>query len=140
MANEKIISDKRSWVVSIKSAGNILQGENYVYAFPEAILNKSIVKEGEVVSQLTLIKNSISSNYLKRQIQILLDSTLAEVKRRGSLVTEIQVDSNSINQIFKEFNDVKDINLKLEAISQSNIDRVGKVNVFIKSRRLMDSL
>ena len=42
---EKIIADRRSWVVSIKSAGNILRGENYVYAFPEVTLNKNITRK-----------------------------------------------------------------------------------------------
>ncbi len=47
---EKIIADSRSWVVSIKSAGNILRGENYVYAFPEVILNKNITRKGEIIA------------------------------------------------------------------------------------------
>ncbi len=51
---EKIIADKRSWVVSIKSAGNILRGENYVYAFPELRLNKNITRKGEIIATETI--------------------------------------------------------------------------------------
>ena len=37
---EKKIADKREWVVSIRSAGNVLLGESYVYAFPKSFINK----------------------------------------------------------------------------------------------------
>ena len=46
---EKIISDKREWVVFIRSAANVLLGEDYVYAFPEVLQNKNIVKKGELI-------------------------------------------------------------------------------------------
>ena len=97
---EEIISDKREWVINIRSAGNVLLGEKYVYAFPEAILNKNIVEKGELISSLNINTNEILGiSDVQEKINILLASTLAEVKKRGSLVTEIQVDYVSMNNL-----------------------------------------
>ena len=80
-------------------------------------------------------KKSITRSYLQNQIKILLSSTLAEVKRRGSLITEIKVDSNSIQKIFTDLDSFKENSFMLEAISKSNSDKVDKVNVILKSNQ-----
>ena len=98
---EKIISDSRSWVVSIKSAGNILRGENYVYAFPEARLNKSITRKGEIIARENISLENSNSESIRKKIKILLSSTLAEVKKRGSLSSELKVNANQINNLGK---------------------------------------
>jgi len=72
---EKIIADSRSWVVSIKSAGNILRGENYVYAFPEVILNKLITKKGEVIAIENLSLSKSDSESISKKINLLMAST-----------------------------------------------------------------
>ncbi len=129
---EELISDQREWVVVIRSAGNVLLGEKYVYAFPEVILNKNIVQEGEVISSLTISNNKISQTSFQQQIKILLASTLAEVKRRGSLVTEIQVDSSSMKNLLIQLKSTKKMRLKVETISQIKSDTAEKVVVILR--------
>ena len=68
---EKMISDKREWVVTIRSAGNVILGEGYVYAFPEAFLNKNIVQKGEVIASINISNNEISKRFLQEQIKFL---------------------------------------------------------------------
>ena len=72
---EKIIADNRSWVVNIKSAGNILRGENYVYAFPEVILNKNITRKGEVIASEEISLSTPDSEFIRKKIKLLLSST-----------------------------------------------------------------
>jgi len=98
---ENKIADNRSWVVRIKSAGNILRGENYVYAFPEARLNKNITRKGEVIATENISLANSDSEAIRKKIKLLLSSTLAEVKRRGSLSSELTVNASQINNLGK---------------------------------------
>ncbi len=129
---EKRISDKREWVVIIRSAGNVLLGESYVYGFPEAVLNKNIVRKGEVISALNISFNDISQDSIENQMKILLASTLAEVKRRGSVMSEIKVDSNSLQMLFNQVNSNQNGFFKLESIASSTSNTAEKVSVLLR--------
>ena len=98
---ENKIADNRSWVVRIKSAGNILRGENYVYAFPEVTLNKMITKKGEVIAIENISLSKSDSESISKKINLLMASTLAEVRRRGSLSSELKINANQINNLGK---------------------------------------
>ncbi|KGG16683.1 MULTISPECIES: DUF3084 domain-containing protein [unclassified Prochlorococcus] len=132
---EEKVSDNKDWVINIRSASNVLLGESFVYAFPEALPNKNIVVKGEVIASLNLRNNSISKTLLQKQIKILLASTLAEVKRRGSLVSEIQVDSNSVKNLLEKIDSNKDSILKLDAISTNKSDTAEKVSVTLRATK-----
>ena len=110
---ENKIADNRSWVVRIKSAGNILRGENYVYAFPEVTLNKMITKKGEVIAieNVSLLKSDSES--ISKKINLLMASTLAEVRRRGSLSSELKINANQINNLGKYLVNIKKGDFKL---------------------------
>ena len=98
---ENKIADNRSWVVRIKSAGNILRGENYVYAFPEVTLNKMITKKGEVIAIENVSLSRSDSESISKKINLLMASTLAEVRQRGSLSSELKINANQINNLGK---------------------------------------
>ncbi len=132
---KSIISDGRKWVINIRSAGNILLGENYVQAFPEVLFNKSIVVKDEIIASNILDRNDFSSENLQKQIKLLLSSTLAEVKRRGSLVSEIQVDTSSINSLPKKLKRIRSPKISLETISLNDSDIAEKVIVKLRVNR-----
>ncbi len=129
---EEQISDKGEWIINIRSASNVLLGEGFVYAFPEALPNKKIVSKGEVIASLNIRNIKLTRDFLSKQIKILLASTLAEVKRRGSFVTEIQVDSNSFQKLFDQLEFKKESILKLDTISISNSNTADKVSVKLR--------
>ena len=137
---EKIISDRRSWVVSIKSAGNILRGENYVYAFPEVRLNKNIAKKGEVIAYENIYLANSDSEAIRKKIKFLLSSTLAEVKRRGSLSSELKVNATQINNLGKNLvsREKGDIQIIAKAIDDSQ--SADKVSISIEMKYLERSL
>jgi len=137
---EKIISDRRSWVVSIKSAGNILRGENYVYAFPEVRLNKNITKKGEVIAYENIYLANSDSEAIRKKIKFLLSSTLAEVKRRGSLSSELKVNATQINNLGKNLvsREKGDIQIIAKAIDDSQ--SADKVSISIEMKYLERSL
>ncbi len=113
----KTISQGGNWVVNIKSVRNVLRGENYVYALPELTENKVIVLKGEIISKTALNTKEQNSEGIRNKINLLLASTLAETKRRGSLINEIKLRSDSIKELRDFLNENKNINFELEAVS-----------------------
>ena len=137
---EKIIADRRSWVVSIKSAGNILRGENYVYAFPEVRLNKNITRKGEVIATENISLANSSSEAIRKKIKLLLSSTLAEVKRRGSLSSELKVNASQINNLGKNLVVRKKGNIKILAKAIDDSQSADKVAISLEIESLERSL
>ena len=133
---EKIISDNRSWVVSIKSAGNILRGENYVYAFPELTLNKNITQKGEIIAKENLYIKQSDPDAIRKKIKLLLSSTLAEVKRRGSLSSELKINPAEINNLGKNLVDRKTGDFQIIAKAMDNSQSADKVSISLELKSL----
>ena len=133
---EKIISDKRSWVVSIKSAGNIVRGENYVYAFPEVTINKNITKKGEIIARENIFIEKYDSESIKDKIKLLLSSTLAEVKRRGSLSSELKISANQINNLGNNLVAKKNGNFQIIAKAIDDSQSADQVSISLELQSL----
>ena len=133
---ERIIADSRTWVVSIKSAGNILRGENYVYAFPEVTLNKNITRKGEVIASENISLSNSDSESIRKKIKLLLSSTLAEVKRRGSLSSELKVNATQINNLGKNLISRKKGDIQIIAKALDNAQSADKVSISIEINSL----
>ena len=114
---EKVISQGGSWIVNIKSVRNVLSGENYVYAFPELTENKIIVKKGEIITEIEMLDEQLNIKVIRNNINLLLSSSLAELKRRGSLANEIKLRSDSIKELRDFLKKNNQANFKLEAVS-----------------------
>ena len=113
----KTIIKGGDWVINIKSVRNVLKGENYVYAFPEITENKVIVLKDEIISKILLTSKEKNINEVQNKIKLLLASTLAETKRRGSLVNEIKLKSESVEKLRVFLKRYKEVDLELEAVS-----------------------
>ena len=137
---ESKISDNRSWVVRIKSAGNILRGENYVYAFPEVTLNKIITKKGEVIATENISLSKLDDESISKKINLLMASTLAEVRSRGSLSSELKINANQINNLGKYLTYKKKGNFQIIARSINNSQSADKVSVSLELQSLEKSL
>ena len=137
---ENKIADNRSWVVRIKSAGNILRGENYVYAFPEVTLNKMITKKGEVIAIENVSLSKSDSESISKKINLLMASTLAEVRRRGSLSSELQINANQINNLGKYLVNQKKGDFQIIARALDNSQSADKVSVSLEVQSLEKSI
>jgi len=117
---KKIISEGGEWIVNLKSVTNVLRGEQYVYAFPEVTRNKIITKKGEIISKTYLKGKDLNTKEINNKINLLLASTLAEIKRRGSLINEIKLRSESVNQLREFLKRNSEVDLEMKAISLRN--------------------
>ncbi len=121
-----------SWVINIKSVRNVLIGENYVYAFPELIENKIIVRKGEKITKIDFKQENFNKKDFADKINFLLSSSLAEVKRRGSLTNEIKLRSDSVKELRDFLNKNDKTNFELEAVSMRNSKTAQPVIVELK--------
>jgi len=137
---ESKIADNRSWVVRIKSAGNILRGENYIYAFPEVTLNKIITKKGEVIAIENISLTKSDSESISKKINLLMASTLAEVRRRGSLSSELKINASQINNLGKYLVSKKKGDFEIIARALDNSQSADKVKVSLELQPLEKSI
>tara|TARA_Y100001968_G_C19355404_1_gene716922 strand:- start:92 stop:1066 length:975 start_codon:yes stop_codon:yes gene_type:complete len=128
---EKVISKKGSWLVNIRSAGNVLRGENYIYAFPEVVENRKIIKKDEVISSLEIYLNNGSKKNLDSNINILIASTLAEVKKRGSISSEVKFNAAEIKNIKNKIIEINQKSIKLNSVSLNDTDIADPVSIRI---------
>jgi uncharacterized protein (DUF3084 family) len=119
-----IISKPGTWVVSIRSATNVLLGETIVYAFPDVRPNRRISRSGEVLASATLPDQDRSPEMVRRRLNLLLASAFAEVQRRGSLVEGLQFDGTVFAQLGMALVDrpEEEGDLTLEVIAESDSD------------------
>ena len=126
-----IISKPGTWVVSIRSATNVLRGESIVYAFPDIRPNRRISRRGEVLASATLPEQNRSPEMVRRRLNLLLASAFAEVQRRGSLVEGLQFDGTAFTQLGLALVDRPEGegSLTLEVIAESDSDSADQVLV-----------
>ena len=93
------IQKSGTWVISIRSAANVLRGESVVYGFPEIRANRTIARTNDVLASTRLEAGERSSEAIRNRLNLLLASAFAEVQRRGSLTKGLQFDGNAFNQL-----------------------------------------
>ena len=118
-----------NWVINIKSVRNVLTGENFVYAFPELTENKVIVRKGEKITKVDFKQENFNKKDFGNKVNFLISSSLAEVKRRGSLTNEIKLRRDSIRELRDFLNNNEKTNFELEAVSLSNSKTIQPVIV-----------
>ena len=114
---ESLASTGGNWILIIKSATNVLKGDNYVFVSPTLLENKFIVKKGDVIKSSILGKNDLNLKSINLQIKSLLQETRDEIKSKGSQVSEIKTRGNFVKKISDFLKDNQNIKFKLEVVS-----------------------
>ena len=73
----RIISEPGTWVVSMRSATNVLRGESIVYAFPDVRPDSTVAREGEVLAEATIEAEDRSPEAIRTRMNLLLASAFA---------------------------------------------------------------
>jgi uncharacterized protein (DUF3084 family) len=114
---ESSISEGGNWILIIKSATNVLRGDNYVFVSPELLENKFIVRKGDVIKSSILEKNDLNVKSINFKIKSLLIETRDEIKLKGSQVNEINTRGNFVKKITDFLQDNQNTKFKLEVVS-----------------------
>lgn len=129
---ESTIQRPGTWVVTIRSAANVLLGETVVYAFPEVQPNTTIVTTGAVLATTALDSGERAPEAVRNRLNLLLASALAEAQRRGSLVQGLQFDSNAVNRLGTQLLRRAPSRIELTVVATRNSDTADPIAVTIK--------
>ena len=96
---ELVTAKGGDWIILIKSATNVLKGDNFVFVYPELLQNKNIVRKGEVITSVIVEKKGLDYKNINSTIKTLLRNTRDKIKSRGSIVKEITTRGDFIKKI-----------------------------------------
>jgi uncharacterized protein (DUF3084 family) len=82
---EELLKQPGNWVVSIRSAANVLRGEQQVLAFPDLRPNRRVARKGEVLAGTTLEGDLREPEQIARRLNLLLAAAYARAQRQGTL-------------------------------------------------------
>jgi len=133
---EKTATSGGNWVLLIKSATNVLKGDNYVFVSPDLLENKFIVKKGDVITSSILGATDLNSKSINLKIKSLLRETRDEVKSKGSQVNEINTSGNFVKKIRDFLRENQNIKFKLEVVSMRDSKTVEPIVVEINIAKI----
>jgi uncharacterized protein (DUF3084 family) len=136
---ERAIRKPGTWVVLLRSAANVLRGERVVYAFPDVRPNVAITIEGEVLAKTALASQETNPESVRNRINLLLASTLSEVRRRGSLTQGLQFDANAVNTLARELTKRSGGRVELEAVALLRSETADPVAIELRPSRKLRS-
>ncbi len=128
---ETIAAKGGNWILLIKSATNVLKGDNYVFVSPDLLENKLIVKKGDVITSSILRESDLNLKSINLKIKSLLKETRDEIKSKGSQVNEINTNGNFVKKIREFIQENQNIKFKLEVVSLRDSKTVEPIVVEI---------
>ena len=132
---EQAIRKPGTWVVLLRSAANVLRGESVVYAFPDVRPNVAITMEGEVLARTTVAGQDTNPEAVQNRINLLLASTLAEVRRRGSLSQGLQFNANAVNRLARELTERSGGRVELQAVAMRRSETADPIAIELRPSR-----
>jgi len=128
---ESSASKGGNWILIIKSATNVLRGDNYVFVSPDLLENKFIVRKGDVITSSILGESDLNLKSINLKIKSLLRETRDEIKSKGSQVSEIKTNGNFVKKIRDFLKENQNIKFKLEVVSLRDSKTVEPIVVEI---------
>jgi uncharacterized protein (DUF3084 family) len=130
---ETLLAKPGSWVVSIRSAANVLRGEQQVLAFPDLRPNRRVVRRGEVLARTTIEADLTSQETVGRRLNLLLAAAYAKAQRQGTLVDGLQFDIARFNALSTTISDRPPGQVvQLEAVVLDDADTPDPIRVELR--------
>ena len=83
---QTMLGSSGTWVITIRSAANVLRGEGRVVAFPDLRPNRPVVRQGDVLARTALEGDERSPEEIRSRLNLLLAAAYAKAQRQGTLV------------------------------------------------------
>lgn len=130
---ESLLATPGTWVVSIRSAANVLRGEAQVLAFPDLRPNRQVVEQGEVLSRTALEPDVRELDAVRSRLNLLLAAAFAKAQRQGTLANGLQFDVASLNALARELSErPAGVTANLEAVASQNADTPDPISVELR--------
>ena len=125
-----------NWIILIKSATNVLKGDNFVFVYPELLQNKIIVRKGEVITSEVIEKDDLDYKNINSKIKNMLRNTRDTIKLKGSIVNEINTRGDSIKKIRDLLKINQNIQYLIEVVSLKDSKTADPIVVDLKITQL----
>jgi len=133
---EEVTGKGGDWIIFIKSATNVLKGDNFVFVYPELHQNKTIVRRGDVITSEIIEKKDLDYKNMNSKIKTLLRKTRDKIKLRGSIVNEITTKGNFIAKIRDSLRTNQDNKYRLEVVSLKDSKTADPIIVELNINKL----
>ena len=134
---ESVANQGGNWILLIKSATNVLKGDNYVFVSPDLLVNKLIIRKGDVITSSIVGKNDLNLKFLNSKIKSLLRETRDKIKLKGSLANEINTNGNFVKKIRDFLKNNQNTKFKLEVVSLRDSKIVEPIAVEINILKIV---
>ena len=114
---ENVTTKGGDWIILVKSATNVLRGDNFVFVYPELLQNKTIVRKGEIITSEILENKDFDYKNINSKIKTLMRKTRDKIKLRGSIVNEITTRGDFIKKLRDSLKINQDNKYLLEVVS-----------------------
>ncbi len=130
---ESLLGTPGTWVVSIRSAANVLRGEGQVLAFPDLRPNRQVVEKGEVLARTALEPAVRDPEAVRSRLNLLLAAAFAKVQRQGTLVSGLQFDAASFSALARDLSGrPAGVSANLEAVATQDADTPDPIAVQLR--------
>ena len=133
---EEVISKGGEWIILIKSATNVLKGDNFVFVYPELLQNNMILRKGEVIASEIFEKKDLDYQNINSKIKTLLRKTRDKIKLRGSIAKEITTKGDFIKQIRDSLKNSQNNKFLFEVVSFKDSKTGDSIIVELNIKRL----
>jgi len=116
-AIESVTGKGGNWILVIKSATNVLKGENYVFVAPKLFENKLIFRKGEIITNVFWEKSDLNYKSINSKINTLISQTKNKAKLKGSIVNEITTRGDFMKQLRDSLKSNQNTKFQLEVVS-----------------------
>ncbi|WP_288261728.1 DUF3084 domain-containing protein [uncultured Prochlorococcus sp.] len=133
---ESVTSKGGDWIILIKSATNVLKGDNFVFVYSELLQNKTIVRKGEVITSEILESKDFDYKNINSKIKNLIRKTRDKIKLRGSIVNEITTKGDFIKKIRDSLNVNQNNKYQIEVVSLRDSKTADQIIVELNIMKL----
>ena len=135
-AIESVTGKGGNWILVIKSATNVLKGENYVFVAPKLFENKLIFRKGEIIANAFWEKSDVSYKAINSKINTLISQTRKEIKLKGSIANEITTRGDFMKQLTDSLKGNQNFKFQLEVVSLRDSKIAEPIVVELKIKQL----
>ena len=120
---EKIVRDLRNgdaWIVTIRSANNVLLGENSVLAFADVRPSRQVLEAGQILASTVVEEDELSLEAVNRRLSLLLATARNQANQLGALNTQTTLDDEALAALVRSLMRRTDPQATLEAFSMQD--------------------
>ena len=122
---QKVIRDLQNgqaWIITIRSANNVLLGEDSLLAFADMRPSRQVLEAGQLLASTVVEEDERSPETVNQRLSLLLAMARNQASRLGTLNTQIVLDDEALTALVRTLVSRTDPQVTLEAFSLRNSD------------------